>query len=903
MTTIRRLAPAALLAAAAGLSFPAPAGAQAGCDQMMAAYDGSPYWAKAFEPCMRTSGGPTNRAAIFECAWVQVPLQDRSECLKARLLATEHMRQEIDKVAAHNGPAFNCDKVLRQYDNPQWWQFVLAPCMFANVGMTDRTILFNCGFNQVAPVEKALCDTPAALPPGTPLLQRRLAASEHARKAIDRVAAYNGAPGNRDQLVVKYDGSAWWDGAFDNCIKNEGTTNRDAIFECAWGQVPGADSHQWLKARLAPTEQTRRGIDRVAAANGSIAGNHVTVRFPNCLDPRTGCPESCDLPANGSVPDGYFLPPPSMVDTPGSSFGIPPGHNIGAHEGRLRADLRAIARARDPLGCSLRLAAAEYATGNNLTAQAYADLSVTGRRAFEQFRFEAPKAAYCDTILPRRGMRPLNPACPAPAAPPSEAALREGCLRALDRAYDVANFLRTGQLLQANPKKKRDRDALGWIAVSGEDDQPHRPVNVPSSDYPQYDIKVGVPAPRAVPPNPAFFEVATRFVVAEGSPVPVAAVTPAPRFTLRPEPEFKVRADARILLFIHGMDSRAEEATVLTRELISPGSSTTVIAVDLPTSGYAENLDYDRVSPLIDIGLQKVTVLPVPVTVPAQLASLVLPLLGGVPGLPTVVPPLTPLPDFWATGQTPVLDFLEAFVVRFVETLDGRVPLKNNIRAVMGGSLGGNLAFRLGRRYDLTWLPAVVSWSPASIWESLGEGADITKHMAVWEAWGRANDRNPDDPNDLNPFRIGRRAHFFGSWDVATLPLLVPAQSQTWMSDYWPCKQAALVGARLDRHETYDARFLSWHWRLGAEQFLYSHQTFDPLVGGRRHAANRKPMLLACGLEDRVLWNDICGATLNTVPFLTRTAGKALFLDKTGHDLSNERPRYWARQVKDFLGP
>ena len=69
-----------------------------------------------------------------------------------------------------------------------------------------------------------------------------------------------------------------------------------------------------------------------------------------------------------------------------------------------------------------------------------------------------------------------------------------------------------------------------------------------------------------------------------------------------------------------------------------------------------------------------------------------------------------------------------------------------------------------------------------------------------------------------------------------------------------------------------------------------------------RHSANRKPMLLACGLEDRVLWNDICGATLSTIPFLNMTPGQALILDKTGHDLSNERPRYWARKIKDFLG-
>ncbi len=34
---------------------------------------------------------------------------------------------------------------------------------------------------------------------------------------------------------------------------------------------------------------------------------------------------------------------------------------------------------------------------------------------------------------------------------------------------------------------------------------------------------------------------------------------------------------------------------------------------------------------------------------------------------------------------------------------------------------------------------------------------------------------------------------------------------------------------------------------------------------------------------------------------MTMTPGKALFLDKTGHSLDNERPNYWARVVVEFL--
>ena len=60
-------------------------------------------------------------------------------------------------------------------------------------------------------------------------------------------------------------------------------------------------------------------------------------------------------------------------------------------------------------------------------------------------------------------------------------------------------------------------------------------------------------------------------------------------------------------------------------------------------------------------------------------------------------------------------------------------------------------------------------------------------------------------------------------------------------------------------------------------------------------------MLLGCGVEDRVPFNDICPATQSTAKMMTVTPGKALFLDKTGHSLDNERRMFWAQQVLEFL--
>ncbi len=566
----------------------------------------------------------------------------------------------------------------------------------------------------------------------------------------------------------------------------------------------------------------------------SIATNYQTVSFPS--------PEPCENPDDRSsgipkavLAKGYYSPsiPQDMLDTPppaGGVMNVPVARNLGQNEGRLRPELRKAAKDADPLQ-SLRLAAYQFADGNKAMGKAFADLSVTGHRSFEKFRLARPKESFCESIL---GGRP---------AQLSETNVLTGCRSALDRAYRVANFLRTGQRGDTPTEKTRktnERIELGWIAVSGEDDSPHRPVNVNSSDYPQYDINVEVPAPLSTGSKPV--TVRTRYWIAQSGPVG------------------------------------------------NTGKNLVMISLDLPTSGYTTNLDYDLVSPLDEIGKPKWTLIPSPIIIPNELLYVV----AGVPPLPTG--PITNFPDFQATGKTPLLDFIEDHIVSFAETLDQKIPVKSNLQVVMGGSLGGNMSFRLGRRPNVPWLPKSIVWSPASIWTSLGAGTDILKHVAPRTGWEGANQASKS-PGD------GDRAEFFASWDRPIVPVIVDmAQSDTWTSDYYACKKSAIAAARLDRQETYDPRFLAWHWRLGAEQLLYSHQSIDPATNRPRYMSNQKPMLLACGTEDRVRFNDICPATQRTAPLMTMTPGKALFLDKTGHSLDNERPTYFARQIIEFLG-
>src|SRR5262249_32531510 len=131
--------------------------------------------------------------------------------------------------------------------------------------------------------------------------------------------------------------------------------------------------------------------------------------------------------------------------------------------------------------------------------------------------------------------------------------------------------------------------------------------------------------------------------------------------------------DAEVILYVHGMDSRLEEALDITQALHRIGRSTgknwTVISVDLPTSGYADNLDHTRISPIDAVGEAKF----------------------GYNGANDLE--ITNLQIFNGRGvhNVPIVDFIEDFIVVFLDKLDGLVGVKARLQAVVGGSLGGNM--------------------------------------------------------------------------------------------------------------------------------------------------------------------------------------------------------------------
>lgn len=761
--------------------------------------------------------------------------------------------------------AQSCAQLVAKYDGSNWWWGALGNCKRPG-GPTDREAIFACAWDQVPASDKVQC------------LKDALRQTDQTRRGIDVVVAANTPPDRCGPLGAKYDGSNWWWGAFGNCKRAGGPTDRTAIFECAWSQVPAGDQVNCLKDRLRASDQTRRGIDDVATYNGAVANNRVT---------ETPTAEACHEPGAAHVPRGYFVAPTAMTDAPigphQQTEWTPPGFDIGNNEGRLRDDLRAAAQKLDPMA-DLRLSAVRFATHNVDMGKAFADLAVTGRAAFAQFRANPPdvgpllQSLHDPNSCSQSGCNAATQLCVAgcPArASITDSALRDGSAQALDRAYAVANILRVGNMVPSadgTAAPSVERRALGWIAVSGEDDQPYRPVNVPATKYPQFDTVVTVGA----------VSVPTRYMIAQAL-APLATTHPLAGRRLPASPQPTLRGDAEVLLFIHGMDSRIEEAEDLADTLRTmaarTGKNYTVISVDLPTSGYAQNLDHCQI-----------------------------PRAGGASGtcnsLFELGDPKEPPQWFDAHGRhnVPVLDFIENFVVAFVNQLETKVPIKEHLQAVVGGSLGGNMSLRLGRRPDLPWLNNVVAWSPASIWDSLADGSTVfdagPRKGAVRAGWQSAG----GNPQYLTE-SPGRRVEFFrAAFDQSILGGIVsPAQAQMWFSDRWPCKQSVLVAARLDRQETYNKNFRLWHWRLGTEQLIYSHTSIDPRTNRPLITSPSKRLFLACGGDDNFSGTNICTATQIVAGWMTTTSGRALFLQNAGHSLDNEFPSYWAQKVVAFL--
>ncbi len=348
-------------------------------------------------------------------------------------------------------------------------------------------------------------------------------------------------------------------------------------------------------------------------------------------------------------------------------------------------------------------------------AVAIAQLAVTGRQAFNSFiawnpafspNSSGPQLADLIGLVQTGYPNPANPALPAipaigtasPATTQQE--LQTAATLVLDGAYQALWAVRSNE----RAWRQFRAGSQSWIAVSGEDDTPHRPVNVPTAPFPQYDIAVPITL------NGQSLSLTTRYMFAAAktylpirfnastiiqqsvvTPLQTAApaiptvlirqkvCTPAGKPThcfTRFSRRFSLPAmgtpqkindqdQYSYIIYIHGGGSRLEEADGLAKQLIrQAGGSTSriiVISFDLPNSAYADQL------------LRSPGASPTPLD-PSNFED-------------------NPAGNVY---NFPILGFDMQFVTNFIWELgqQGVIDPKHVV-AVMGGSLGGNLSLLL----------------------------------------------------------------------------------------------------------------------------------------------------------------------------------------------------------------
>jgi len=523
-------------------------------------------------------------------------------------------------------------------------------------------------------------------------------------------------------------------------------------------------------------------------------------------------------------------------------------------EFRLAPELRAAAKTRNPMEMLARAAQAFYRATHppaNLTAaeqrrrhddhvrlgKALADLAVTGRRSFAAFKSRPPTDASLNA--PTRAKLPKS-ATPADVA----AAIK----KALDRAYKVGWALRGPVTQQAAL-----RAPLRWIAVSGEDDKPHRPVNVEAPPFEQFEVAVKTQGRT----------LQTRFFIASADKGPAPAPIPPSSRALPPDPVPSLPAGHKVILFLHGHSSGAEEALEIIPHILKAGKDRgrkySIISFDLPNNGYSESFNHEIVAP------KNATTYP-----------------GGIFDH-------TPI-------KTPILDFEEEFVAAFVDAVDKVTPIKQRFAGVIGGSLGGNLGLRLGRRNLARdpWLKAgIVSWSPASVWDPMVQD-EIKRHA-------------PDHCRDMWMVEEAPRTRWDYFNELYDLKRFIwpHTQPEAWYREGWePCKTLHIKESRIARQEIYDANFRKWHWRMAGEQLIYSH--VDRVNHFNKHTPfryelNKVRALLIAGAADDWQWVNIYSASRTLAALMVHTPGNSLFLSQTGHSIHFERPRFLAKEIAKFL--
>ena len=174
---------------------------------------------------------------------------------------------------------------------------------------------------------------------------------------------------------------------------------------------------------------------------------------------------------------------------------------------------------------------------------------------------------------------------------------------------------------------------------------------------------------------------------------------------------------------------------------------------------------------------------------------------------------------------------------------------------VAGGSLGGNLALRLGRR-EPERFGRIAAWAPAGVWD----------RMLGWALFGQ----------------VMKRLRFM-FWPCLWV------QSRFWYSKSWSGRQRALAEAWAYYREVYGPGFHRMYWEIGSDQARSSLFTHAPLIEHETY--------LAYGDQDKALGID------RGVQRLAKLLPRAVLRCFVGarHSLANEVPELLGAEVDAFL--
>jgi hypothetical protein len=505
--------------------------------------------------------------------------------------------------------------------------------------------------------------------------------------------------------------------------------------------------------------------------------------------------------------------PGESLATPYAAPTLPPELTMGK-EGRADAAVRAALRGAllappspSPILVEAALLAMRADARSQALARFVADCAVSGRAAHSIYLADPPSAAAVAARMAHR----LGNNAPAPTL------LAQAAGRVCERASAVAKYLDLDGAARAGATSP------GWIGTSGEDDPVRRPANVAASWMRARDHTAWIPIED-----------------------PPAGPGPRPRrgveLTLRYAVDGPLDGSRPVLLFVHGHSSRLEEGDALLEALHATGRFT-LLALDLPSSGYSEVID------------------------------------------PTILVPSD------GVGGEEALRFLDRVLdVVVPAVLGGGGHSSKRVECVCGGSLGGNLAIRAGARKP-GWLGGrIAAWSPASVW------SPTTLGIALDVPFGRAREVERD----------GSRGDYFRQVFEERVPLVGGqlagmTQPDMWYAPDWPGRAEAMRGCRAQRRETYHAHFRRWHWRVAYEQLRASLTTAGNGAATIDRLAGTKVLLLA-GADDDLEFTNIYSRVEEIGPRLAQrgVAGTTLLLEKTGHSIHDERPAYLASLITSF---